>query len=245
MERATQERRPRIALVLSGGGARGAYEAGVIRYLREGLERETGIAPRFDILCGTSVGGIHAGVLAATAHVPGVQARILAESWLTLRPHALIEAHPGDLLRFVAGLVGIPVARSPRHGGLLGTGQLEALVTGACDWGRIGSNLQAGHLAAVSISATHVASGQTVVFVQTADGRVPPWSRDPRVRAVPAQIGPQHALASAALPLLFPPVAVDGQFLLRRRLAPEHAALSGPASGGRSRADRVVAPLTA
>ena len=59
--------RPKRALVFSGGGARGAYEAGVVRYLVEELPRRLGRPPTFDILCGTSVGAIHACYMAGTA----------------------------------------------------------------------------------------------------------------------------------------------------------------------------------
>ena len=59
--------RPRRAIVLSGGGARGAYEAGVLRFILDDLPRRTGVQPDFDLICGTSVGAIHACFLAATA----------------------------------------------------------------------------------------------------------------------------------------------------------------------------------
>lgn len=183
----------------------------MVRYLRQALEDDTGVAARFDVLCGTSVGGIHAGFLAATAHDPAAQARLLAATWSALRAQALVEVRPLDLVRFGAGLLGLVNARTAQHSGLLGVAQLEALVASSCDWTRIGRNMEEGHLEAISISATHVATGQTVVFVQTPDGTLPRWSRDPRVRAVATPIGPQHALASAALPLLFPPVVVDGE----------------------------------
>src|SRR5437773_5019140 len=73
--------RPRLALVLSGGGARGAYEAGVLRYLREDLAGDLGGQVQFDILCGTSVGGIHACFVAGTCDIPARQGRMLAERW--------------------------------------------------------------------------------------------------------------------------------------------------------------------
>ncbi len=60
--------RPKRAIALSGGGARGAYEAGVLRFILDDLPRRTGVQPDFDIICGTSVGAIHACFLAATAH---------------------------------------------------------------------------------------------------------------------------------------------------------------------------------
>ena len=75
----------RTALVLSGGGARGAYEAGVVRYLREELPVALGEQPRIDILSGTSIGAVNACFLASTAHVPELQGRMLADVWLSLR----------------------------------------------------------------------------------------------------------------------------------------------------------------
>ena len=68
--------RPRLALVLSGGGARGAYEAGILRYLREDLAGDLGGQVQFDILCGTSVGGIHACFVAGTCDIPARQGRM-------------------------------------------------------------------------------------------------------------------------------------------------------------------------
>ena len=72
------------ALVLSGGGARGAYEVGIVRYLREELPRRIGRQPRLDILCGTSVGSINAAFLAATAHQPDEQAARVVAHWRKL-----------------------------------------------------------------------------------------------------------------------------------------------------------------
>ena len=71
--------RPRLALVLSGGGARGAYEAGVVRYIREELAGDLGGQVHFDIYCGTSVGGIHACFFAATADMAPQQGRMLVD----------------------------------------------------------------------------------------------------------------------------------------------------------------------
>ena len=77
-------------------------------------------------------------------------------------------------------------------------------------WSTIGQNLQSGDLEAVCINATHIASGQTHSFVQRKGGGVPPWSTDPQVHAIATTIGPQHTLASAAIPWIFPAVDIDG-----------------------------------
>ena len=71
--------RPRVALVLSGGGARGAYEAGVLRYIREELAGDLGGQVIFDIVSGTSVGGIHACFVAGMAHMPAQQGRLCGQ----------------------------------------------------------------------------------------------------------------------------------------------------------------------
>src|SRR5512138_3403346 len=76
---------PRAALVLSGGGARGAYEAGVMRYLRGELANELGCQPRIDLLCGTSIGAVNACHLASLADVPERQGEALVEVWQSLR----------------------------------------------------------------------------------------------------------------------------------------------------------------
>ena len=72
--------RPKIGLVLSGGGARGAYEVGVLRYVRERIRGET----RFDIITGSSIGAINGAYIAATADRPKAQGRLLARMWSEL-----------------------------------------------------------------------------------------------------------------------------------------------------------------
>ena len=83
--------RPRVALVLSGGGARGAYEAGVMRYIREDLAGDLGGQVQFDIICGTSVGAIHACFFAATADIAAKQGRILVDRWESFVLEEMVE----------------------------------------------------------------------------------------------------------------------------------------------------------
>jgi NTE family protein len=209
-------RRPRIALVLSGGGSRGAYEAGVVLYLRERLPRLLGHPVDLDIVTGTSVGAINATYLAATMERPERQARDLCDAWRSIRIEELMSLRARDLARAVPLLLGRdpppPEPGSYRYGGLLDTAGMERFVIRICPWQGIRRNLRSGALLAVAVSATHVGSGHTVVFTETRERPPAAWSRDPFVRHRVAAIGPRHALASAAIPMLFPAVRIGRAF---------------------------------
>ncbi len=205
-------------LVLSGGGARGAYEAGVVKYIRNELPPRTRTHARFEIICGTSVGAINTCFLAASAHQPDVQGRALADVWERLRIDGVYQVGARELMnlpRFLLGSRGrgdLDDAVGPgRLGGLLNTSPLEQLVRRGTRWAFIERNLQEGVLHGVCVNATHVASGKTHSFVHTKDGVIPPWSTDPGIVARAVKLGAEHALASAAIPWIFPCVDIDGQ----------------------------------
>jgi NTE family protein len=99
-----------------------------------------------------------------------------------------------------------------RRGGILDPTGIERVVGRALDFKRIGENIRAGRLYAITLSTTHVGSGRTVVFVERRDGGLPKWTNDPTVEARAVEIRAEHALASAAIPFLFPAVKIDGEF---------------------------------
>jgi NTE family protein len=208
--------RPKIGFVLSGGGSRGAYEAGIIHYLRTDLARRLGHHVPIDIVTGTSVGAINAAFMAATNHDPDAQAAQIAAAWRALRIEELISLKPKDLLRAVRLMLGgdppLPAPGSFRYGGLLDTSGLERFVIRVIPWRGIERNLRSGHLSALSVSATHVGTGHTIVFLSCAEPVPREWSRDPFVRHRAARIGPRHVLASAAIPLLFPAVRIGDEY---------------------------------
>ena len=230
------EARPaRRALVFSGGGARGAYEAGVVRYLLEELPRRLGRPAHFDIICGTSVGAIHACYLAATAHQDANRGARLVDFWTSMRVDKVLPLSTADLIRLPARILRVRrAAAAMRSGGaapqrlygLLNTRVLERLVIRAIPWRRIRSNVQAGHVDAVCIAATQIGTGRVVVFIETRERRIPRWTRDPNIVPRATRLLPTHALASAAIPLLFPAVRVastyyaDGGMRLNTPLAP-------------------------
>ncbi len=210
------ESRPRIGFVLSGGGSRGAYEAGIIHYLRTDLAKRLGRHVPIDIVTGTSVGAINAAFLAATMDDPASQAEQINAAWRALRLEELISLKPRDLLRAGRMLLGAdpppPPPGSFRYGGMLDTSGLERFVIRSIPWRGIDKNLREKRLHAISVSATHVASGHTVVFLSSAEPVPREWSRDPFVRHRAARIGPRHVLASAAIPMLFPAVKIGEEF---------------------------------
>ncbi len=208
---------PPIALVLSGGGARGAYEAGIVRYLREELPPSTRGRVRFDILCGTSVGAVTACVLAATMETPEQQGRILSDLWSSLSLDQVYKVQGENLWSLTRKMWRAATNEPVRSEGwrlydVFHPEPLEEMVRTRPSWPRISQNLARGLFSALSVTATEIASGNSVVFVQRAQGGVPPWSRDPYSEAREAIIGPEHALASAAIPLLFRSVKIGDEF---------------------------------
>lgn len=216
-----RHRPPRIALVMSGGGARGAYEAGVLSYILDDLRPRLPRSIPFDIVTGTSVGAVHACYIAASDQ-SAADGRQLIELWRSLSLDAVFSLGPSDLWRVPWELLGLrSVTRLlPARGdkiperipGLFDTGWLETLVAERVDWDRLHRNLKEERLQALAVAATEIATGRSVVFVDTKSGELPPWARDPFVVARSARIGPAHALASAAIPLIFPAVRIDRTF---------------------------------
>ena len=196
---------PKCGLVLSGGGARGAYEAGIIYYLFVDGPRELREAAHFSVLCGTSIGALSVSALAASLHQPSVGIRQFIELWRTLSLEQILQLKIADVMSLPSWLMG----RSSRESVFPGE-PVRAILEDAIDWNQMHVNLANGLVDAVSISTTQVPTGKTAVFYETADGRPRKFSRDPHVRPVHARLRPEHALASAAIPFVFPPVPIDG-----------------------------------
>lgn len=192
----------KTALVLSGGGARGAYEAGVVSYLRDELGPRLGRAVPIDILSGTSVGAITACALASTAAHPEAQGKTLRDLWSGLTIAQVLQLGPTDFGRALWELGG---------GGLVNPAGLRALLLQHIHWPAIGRNLRAHRLDALCVATTRVSDGKTCLFVQRPRPPAPMWSHNPQLEIAAARIGPRHAMASAAMPLLFAPVEIEGQ----------------------------------
>jgi NTE family protein len=226
--------KPKRAVVLSGGGARGAYEAGVLRFILDDLPQRTGITPDFEIVSGTSVGAIHACFLAATADETENRGQRLVEIWDRMRVHEIFNFTVRDFFKLPRRLLGVKhVAKMLRDGqrpdrlyGLLDTEPLERLVLQSIPWQGIRRNIRTGRIDTVCVAATQVATGRAVVFCDSHRPELPAWANVSNIRMQRIRLSPLHALASAAIPLLFPSVRVgaryyaDGGLRLNTPLAP-------------------------
>jgi NTE family protein len=222
------------AIVLAGGGARGAYEAGVLRFLLEELPERTGRPVECDIVCGTSVGAIHACFLGATAEQGRGRGARLLQLWEHLKVDEVFQFSSANIISLPRKILGLRrVAQRLREGqrpdrlyGLLDTEPLERLVLDSIPWRGIRRNLKAGLIDAVCVATTQVATGRAVVFVEQAHRNLPPWAGHESIRMQPIRLSPMHALASAAIPMLFPAVRLgaryyaDGGLRLNTPLAP-------------------------
>jgi NTE family protein len=169
-------------------------------------------------VCGTSIGAVNACFVASLAHRPEDQGEVLVDVWRSLR---LEEVFHWSALRLAA----LPVylwrqmratrlrQLSWRISDFLWPEALSRVVERGVDWDRLHRNIREGHLDALTVTATCLGTGRAVVFVETR-GPLPAWSRDPVVEARAREIGPEHALASGAIPLLFRPVQIEGSWFV-------------------------------
>jgi NTE family protein len=211
----------RAGLVLSGGGARGAYEAGVLAHLFEQVLPRLGPGADFEVVSGTSVGAIHAAYAAASGHlVPAQRAAHLESTWTQMRIGDVVRLSVGDLIGVPLRALGI--RRSGRRkrgeavrgtlGGLVDIAPLERIVAERIPWADLPANLQAGGGRALCVSCTEVRTGRCVVFLDGPLADPAPWSFDPNAQAIPTAIGAVHVRASAAIPFLFPAVRIGDRF---------------------------------
>lgn len=212
---------PKLALVLSGGGARGAYEAGVLHYIRTQLP-EPVRHTRFDIITGSSVGAINAALFAAAAHTPDRQGFFLREVWSNIDQRRIYRrdwAAIGRLfLKFGWGAVSNFLSFDPGKRRLplseyfvsvFDTSPMPVYLEQLVDLGQIGANLAQGHLSALAIAATSLTTDRTELFVQKRPEIK--YNGPYQIHQTPLHIN--HLLASAAIPFAFPSVKVgDGYY---------------------------------
>jgi NTE family protein len=196
-----------IALVLAGGGARGAFEAGALSVILPELERR---GQRPNLYVGTSVGALNSTLLASTHHLPAEeQVAQMVEVWSDLTMGDVIRpligrTGPVDLLRLIGQLI---PGSGVRLEGLMDPTPLLGNLSNWIDWSRLRSNLGDGLVSALAVVTTSVRSGRTVVFYESAEPRR--MHRSHAVAYVEASIDLAHVAASAAIPVVFPAVRIE------------------------------------
>jgi NTE family protein len=199
-----------LGLAMTGGGARGAYQAGVLKRIGEiKLVRERGNP--FPIVGGASAGAVNGAALAMGSDDFSQSTNVLANLWANLKPSDVYrcdfvsQAH--NSLVWILDL---------SFGGALGGGNARSLLDATplrhflkkhLDCSRIQENIRRGHLYALAISATNYNSGKSYLFIQGQKGH-PMWNRSRRV-TLATKITVDHICASAAIPLVFQPVKLE------------------------------------
>jgi NTE family protein len=219
-----QSERPaqrQAAVIMTGGGARAAYQVGVLRALAE-LLPATSPCP-FPIICGTSAGAVNAAVLAAEAQSFRRGVRRLMTLWKNIRGAHVYRTDPvgalGNSARWVGAVLAGPVGGKPTS--LLDSSPLEALLARHLDLSGIQKNIDEGHLTAFSVTCSGYSSGESVTFYQARRG-LAGWKRARRV-GLAMPITHQHLLASSALPFIFRPVHINREYFgdgSMRQIAP-------------------------
>ena len=201
----------KTALVLPGGGARGAFQVGVLKAIAKLVPRGT-VNP-FGIISGTSAGAINSVVLAAKARRFRVAVAELERVWAHFRCHHVYRTGNLAMLRsslqWLGALVtGGTLVRMPRS--LLDNSPLRALLGRNVRFPRIGHALEQGWLEAVSITAAGYSSARSTSFFE-ANGEHPEWSRTRRI-GVQSKLHLDHLMASIAVPMIFPPVRIGNEY---------------------------------
>lgn len=198
----------KIGLVLSGGGARGAYQAGVLRAIFDICQTKE--CP-FEIITGVSAGSINGMGLAFGAQDFNASTQLMWDTWLELRVNKIFKTDFFSMARTAASwLTNLSLGEwvaTKKVNSLLDSAPLRTLLAEKIDMGAINENLRSGLLHGVALSATDYRSGKCVTFF---DGHpsIKDWDRNSGIGTRTA-LRIDHIMASTAIPIFFPPVRID------------------------------------
>jgi NTE family protein len=219
----------RIGLILTGGGARAAYQVGVLKAIATFLPRRA--RNPFAVICGTSAGALNAATLAVNAQNFRKGVRYLNNIWKNFRADQVYRTDVLGVLNntglWLAGLIfsALGINRLTQVS-MLDNSPLVKFLEEVMPCEKIQESIDAGLLRALSISATGYGSGQSVAFYQGVEQLVP-WRRARRI-GIATQIEIKHLLASSALPFLFPATRINREYFgdgSMRQIAPIGSAL--------------------
>jgi NTE family protein len=238
-----------VALIMSGGGARAAYQVGVLRAISKMLPR--GAMNPFAVICGTSAGAINAASLASNADRFDLAVRRLAHVWGNLQVEQVFRADALGVVACICRCLAMMLGgylRPPKPICLLDCRPLKNLLSRRVNFSNIHHMIVSGHLSALGVTASSHLSGGAVTFFQD-NGMQRVW-RHARRAGRRTTIGLEHVLASCSLPIAFPVVRIgqehfgDGSkhrsalISAARHLGAERALVIGV--GSASRAERRV-----
>ena len=218
-----------IGLILTGGGARAAYQVGVLKAMAEFLPRRAHTP--FPIICGTSAGALNAAVLSVNMRSFRKGVRHLDRIWKNFRSQQVYRKDlmgvVNNTLYWLAGLIlsGLGVNRLSQVS-LLDNTPLIELLDDVMPCEKIQDSIDSGYLHALSITASGYGSGQSVTFYQGAED-IEPWQGTRRI-GVKTHIENKHLLASSALPFFFPAVQINREYFgdgSMRQIAPISSAM--------------------
>jgi NTE family protein len=203
----------RAALILTGGGARAAYQVGVLKAIAESLPRNAHCP--FPIICGTSAGALNAATLAVNAGNFRKGVQYLTTTWKNFHANQIYRTDVigvfNNTMLWLAGVVlnMIGINKLTKVS-LLDNSPLIELLEKMLPCERIQDSIDAGYLHALSITASGYGSGQSVTFYQGVKQLVP-WRRKGRL-GIPMLIENRHLLASSALPFIFPATLINREY---------------------------------
>ena len=217
--------KPRAGLVLTGGGARAAYQVGVVKAVRDLLGNP--VKNPFPILCGTSAGAINAASLAVYADDFSRAVANLLESWEHMHCDHIYRTDAASIMKSGARWFATMMLISRNNPvSLLDNAPLREMLEKTLAFERIQGHIDSGALYAVCVTASGYTSGQSVAFFQGGSG-LEGWERNQRIGAA-VTLKIEYLLASAALPFIFPAVKVHREYFgdgSMRQIAPVSPAL--------------------
>jgi NTE family protein len=217
--------RRRAGLVLTGGGARAAYQVGVVKAVRDVLGNP--VKNPFPIVCGTSAGAINAASLAVYADDFSRAVANLLEVWEHMRCHHVYRTDlPSIMMSGARWLSSMMLLSRNNPMSLLDNAPLRDMLEKSLPFERIQEHIDAGALYAVCVTASGYTSGQSVSFFQGGSG-LEGWERNQRIGAG-VMLKLDYLMASSALPFIFPAVKVHREYFgdgSMRQIAPVSPAL--------------------
>lgn len=210
----------RKGLVLSGGGARAAYQVGALRAIAQLLPKDS--PNPFQIIAGTSAGALNAASLASHAQRMRTAVRTLEYIWRNIDSSQIYRLDSGLITSASQWVFSFLANRGKgTQTSLLDNTPLEHLLNSVIKFERIQRNIDNGHLQALAVTTSGYTSGESVSFFQAEEDR-DNWRRPHRV-GIRTQLTLQHLLASTAIPTLFPAVRINREYFgdgAIRELAP-------------------------